>query len=154
MTYAIAGLAPAAFTGLFRLTDAELAARNALRVLVTAHPGFPCRISLEDAAIGETVILLNHVSHDAPTPYRSAYAVYVRDIGKAGAYRDTLPPVMQGRALGMRAFDQQGMLRTARLALPGQADAAIRELFDDPAIAYIHAHNAAHGCFVAQVDRA
>jgi len=30
----------------------------------------------------------------------------------------------------------------------------IRDLFGDPEIAYIHAHNAAHGCFVARVDRA
>ncbi len=32
-------------------------------------------------------------------------------------------------------------------------DAAIRTLFTDDAIAYIHAHNAAHGCFAAKVDR-
>jgi hypothetical protein len=154
MSYAITGLAPSSFSDLFTLSDADLAARNAMRVEVTAHPGFPCRISLEDAAIGETVILLHHVSHDAPTPYRSAYAIYVRDVGAAADFSDSLPPVMRGRALGLRAFDAKGMLRDARLAAPGQADAAIRGLFDNPAIAYIHAHNAAHGCFVAQVDRA
>lgn len=154
MTYAIAGLAPAPFADLFTLSDSELAARNAMRVAVTTHPGYPCRVSLEDAAIGETVILLHHVSHDAATPYRSAYAIYIRDVGEAADYRGHLPPVMLGRPLGLRAFDSDGMLRDARLALPGQADTAIRGLFDNPSIAYIHAHNAAHGCFVAQVDRA
>jgi hypothetical protein len=153
MTYAIAGLAPDPFRELFTLSDADLAARNALRLTATTHPGYPCRISLEDAAVGETVILIHHVSHDAPTPYRSAYAICVRDVAEAPVHRDSLPPVMQKRAMGLRGFDDGEMLRDARLAGPGEADAAIRALFDNSAIAYIHAHNAAHGCFLAQVDR-
>lgn len=154
MTYAITGLAPALFSDLFSLSDAALAEHGAARVTASANPGFPCRISLEDAAIGETVILLHHVSHDVASPYRSAYAIYVRDVAAAARYDDCIPPVMAGRPLGLRAFDHGGMLRDARLALPGQAETAICSLFDNPAIAYIHAHNAAHGCFVAQVDRA
>jgi len=45
------------------------------------------------------------------------------------------------------------MLRGASLALNGDADAQIRTLFDRPEIAYIHAHNAAYGCFAAKVER-
>lgn len=71
----------------------------------------------------------------------------------AADYVDTPPPVFQGRPLGLRAFDVDGMLRDARLALPGEADAKIRDLFANAEIAYIHAHNAAHGCFAARVDR-
>ncbi len=44
-------------------------------------------------------------------------------------------------------------LRDARLALPGAAESAIRDLFANPAIATIHAHTAAHGCFAARIDR-
>ena len=66
---------------------------------------------------------------------------------------DATPPVFEGRPLGLRAFDAGGMLKNAALALPGQADAKIRELFADDNIAYIHAHNAAHGCFSARIDR-
>jgi hypothetical protein len=61
--------------------------------------------------------------------------------------------VFEGRPLGLRGFSADGMLKDARLALPDQADAAIRSLFDNPAVAYIHAHNAAHGCFAARIDR-
>ena len=32
-------------------------------------------------------------------------------------------------------------------------DPAIRALFERADIAYIHAHNAAHGCFAARIDR-
>jgi len=154
MTYRITGLPPARFQLLFTLSDAELSEHRAVRVVADQHPGFPCRVTLTDAAIGEELILLHHVSHDVATPYRSAYAIYVSRGDKAPVYRNAIPPVMQGRPLGLRAFDEQGMLRGARLAAPGEADAGIRDLFDDPDIAYIHAHNAAHGCFVARVDRA
>jgi hypothetical protein len=154
MAYRIEGLARGGFEGLFGLDDETLAALGAKRVRADAKPGFPCRVSLEDAEPGENLILLNHVSHDVPTPYRTAYAIYVREeAGEAAAYVDAPPPVFEGRPLGLRGFDGEGMLRGALLALPGEADAKIRALFARPEIATIHAHNAAHGCFVARIER-
>lgn len=153
MTYSIRGLSPESFAPLFALDDAALAAINARRVTATADRGFPCRISLEDARKGEDLILLHHVSHDVHTPFRSAFAIYVRPGVGAATYRDELPPVFEGRPLALRAFDAEGMLQTARLAGPGEADAAIRDLFADTGISYIDAHNAAHGCFAARIER-
>lgn len=155
MTYRITGLSPADFAHFADASDDELAAQGAIRVLAKAKPGYPCRITLEDAEPGESLILLNHVSHDVATPYRSSYAIYVRESATMAAdYLDAVPPVFQGRPLGLRGFDNEGMLRTAALALPGEADEKIRTVFADPAIATIHAHNAAHGCFAAKVERA
>ena len=89
------------------------------------------------------------------TPYRSAYAIYIREKAqRAAVYVDETPPVFEGRPLGLRGFGRDGNLKNALLALPGEADTKIRELLGDPAIAYIDAHNAAHGCFAARVDRA
>ncbi|WP_332819745.1 DUF1203 domain-containing protein [Sphingopyxis sp.] len=153
MTYSIRGLSPDRFAPLFAMDDAELAEHNARRVTAAADRGFPCRISLEDARMGEELILLHHTSHDVDTPYRSAYAIYVRPGVAAATYRDALPPVFEGRPLALRAFDEHGMLQTARLAGPGEADGAIRDLFADATISYIDAHNAAHGCFAARVER-
>ena len=154
MTYRIKGLERDDFATLLGLGDEALAARGAVRVTATADKGFPCRISLEDARAGETLILVNYTSHDVATPYRSAYAIYVRETAHAAAsFEYATPPVFEGRPLGLRGFDADGMLRNAALALPGEADAKIRGLFADDAIAYIHAHNAAHGCFAARVER-
>lgn len=154
MTYRIIGLEPEPFAALFALGDAALAARGARRVTASASRGFPCRVSLRDADEGDELILLHHTSHDVATPYCSAYAIYVRSAAQMAAeYVDETPPVFEGRPLGFRAFDAEGMLRDARLAAPGEGDAAIRALFDNPAIAYIHAHNAAHGCFAARIER-
>ncbi|PKB25057.1 uncharacterized protein DUF1203 [Novosphingobium kunmingense] len=153
MTYRIAGLDPAQFAPLFAMSDDKLAARNARRVTAAASRGYPCRVSLQDADEGEELILLHHVSHDVATPYRSAYAIYVRRGAVAAETIDAVPPVFEGRPLGLRGFAADGTLQDARLALPGEADARIRDLLDNPAIAYIHAHNAAHGCFAARIDR-
>ncbi|HOB14376.1 MAG TPA: DUF1203 domain-containing protein [Novosphingobium sp.] len=153
MTYAITGLDSDSFAPLFDLDDATLAARNAVRVTASADRGFPCRISLEDAAAGEELILLHHTSHDVATPYRSAYAIFVRKGAERARFVDSVPPVFQGRPLGLRGFDANGVLRDARLALPGEAEAKIIDLFANPVIAYIDAHNAAHGCFAARVER-
>ena len=154
MTYRIEGLRPEAYAGLLGLGDAELAARRARRVTADSKPGFPCRVTLEDAEPGESLILFHHVSHDVPTPFRSAYAIYVRETATEPAcYADEAPPVFEGRTLSLRGFDAQGMLRAALLALPGEADAKIRALFQRPEIETIHAHNAAAGCFAAKIVR-
>ncbi|HEX8468147.1 MAG TPA: DUF1203 domain-containing protein [Allosphingosinicella sp.] len=154
MTYKIQGLAREAYAALIGLDDDSLVYRHARRVTADSSHGFPCRVTLEDAEPGETLILFNHVSHDVPTPFRSVYAVYVREKAAAPAcYVDATPPVFEGRTLGLRGFDCEGMLRGALLALPGEADSKIRALFDRPEIETIHAHNAAAGCFAAKIVR-
>ena len=152
MAYRIEGLEAEPFDALFGLSEAELAQRNARRA-VADGPGYPCRVSLEEAAPGEELVLVNHVSHDAPTPFRAAHAIYVRKGAERGAYIDEVPPLFGTRTLGLRGFDAQGMLRGALLALPGEADAKIRELFERPEVTEIHAHNAALGCFLARIER-
>lgn len=153
MTYRIDGLAAGAFESVFSMNDGELADLGARRVVASSSRGFPCRVSLEDAAEGEELILLHHVSHDVATPFRSAYAIYVRKGAVPASFVDETPPAFDGRPLGLRGFDAEGMLKDALLALPGEADAKIRLLFANPAIATIHAHNAAHGCFAARIGR-
>jgi hypothetical protein len=154
MSYRIEGLQPASFAHLSALPDAVLAERGVVRMSATSERGFPCRVSLDHAAPGESVLLLNHVSHDAPTPYRTAYAIYVREQAReAASFVDRLPPVLEGRILSLRAFDSAGMLREAVLAEPGDAETRIAQLLGDPEVASIHAHIATFGCFLARIER-
>jgi len=149
MAYRIAGLDPAAFAD-----TAALLAAGAVRVRAESKPGFPCRITLEDAEPGESLLLLNHVSHDVATPFRSAYAIYVREgAAEAPEYVDTTPAFLGHRTLGLRGFDADGMLRRASVAGSGDADQAIRDLLGHDEIAYIHIHNAGAGCFMARAER-
>ena len=153
MAYRIEGLAPEAFASLFSMTDGELAERNAVRVTADSGGGYPCRVSLEDATPGEELVLLNHVSNDVPTPFRTAYAIYVRKGAAPAAYVDEAPAFLDRRTLSLRGFDEAGMLRDALIAMPGEADARVRALFERAEIATIHAHNAAQGCFLARIER-
>ena len=152
MTYRIAGLDPEPFKPLFPLTDDELESHGMKRMKVTSST-FPCRVSLVDRPIGEEVILLNHVSHDAANPYRSSHAIFVANAEQA-QFVDEVPPVFVSRVLSLRGFDKDGMMADALITQPGEADAGIRKLFDNPEIETIHAHNAARGCFSAKIERA
>lgn len=153
MTYRIDGLDPARFAALWSLDDSELERRGARRVIADADRAFPCRVGLEDARAGESLLLVHHVHHDVAGPYRSAFAILVREGAKRACYEDRCPPCFAGRTLSLRGFDRHETLAEARLAAPGDADPAIRALFADARIAYINAHNAAAGCFAARIER-
>ncbi|HET8750639.1 MAG TPA: DUF1203 domain-containing protein [Sphingomicrobium sp.] len=153
MTYRITGLDPAPYKPLFGLSDDELAERGIVRMTVT-DPTFPCRVSLTDRAVGESVLLVNHVSHDVANPYRATHAIFVTEAEQEPAeFVDRIPPVFEKRVLSLRGFDRDGMMADAVLAQSGEADARIRELFDNPEIETIHAHNATRGCFSAKIER-
>ena len=57
MDFRITGLPAAPFSALFAMTDEELARHRALRRVCDGKPGFPCRVSLQDAEPGEEVII-------------------------------------------------------------------------------------------------
>ena len=154
MTYRITGIDPAPYRHLFGLSDGELADRGVVRMTVT-DPTFPCRVSLTDRAVGERVLLVNHVSHDVANPYRASHAIFVTEGAETAAeYVDQVPPVFETRVLSLRGFDEHGMMAEAVLAQPGEADTAIRKLFSNPEVETIHAHNATRGCFSARIERA
>lgn len=154
MTYLVRGLDPAPYEPLFDLPDEELAEKGVVRMAVSSKPNFPCRVSLTDCDIGESVLLLNHVSHDVANPYRASHAIFVREGARNQAlYRDEVPPVFAPRILSLRGFDADGMMVEAALSPAGEADAGIRKLLANPEIATIHAHNAIRGCFAAKIER-
>ena len=153
MTYRIKGLDPAPYKPLFGLSAGDLAEHGVVRMTVD-DPTYPCRVSLTDRAIGETVLLVNHVSHDVANPYHASHAIFVTEGEENPAeYVDEVPPVFEKRVLSLRGFDADGMMADAVLTQPGEADAGIRKLFANPAIETIHAHNATRGCFSAKIER-
>ena len=153
--YVIQGLDPALFAPLFGLSDAELAERGAVRRRADSKPGFPCRVTLEDAEPGEDMILLNWEHLAVTGPYRASYAIYVREGASAAAvYRDEVPEQLSSRLLALRAFDTDDMLLKGDVIDGNDLDALIAPWLADPAVAYLHAYNAKAGCFAARIDRA
>jgi hypothetical protein len=155
MAYRITGLSPEPFLPLYGLDAAALAERGATRRVVDEEPGFPDRIELRDARVGETVLLLNHVSMPLASPYRASHAIFVREgAERAAEFVDEVPEVMRRRLLSLRGFTEDGMMREADVVEGRDADPLIRRMLDDPAIAFIHVHNARQGCYAGLVERA
>ena len=152
MPFRILGLDPAPFAPLFALDDAALAARDMRRVTIDAPHSAPCRVTLEDAAPGEQVILLPFAHHVANSPYRASGPIYVRDKGAVFDAVDTLPPVFCGRILAVRAYDRDGLMLDADI-VDSDPRALFEKFFADPAVDYLHVHYARRGCYSCRVER-
>jgi hypothetical protein len=153
MSFRVTGLDPNLFADLHALSDAELAAQGVRRVRVDQKPNAPCRISLDDADIGETVLLLNYDHQPAHTPYRQQGPIFVRDAHKRFEGCDVIPPALQRRPLSLRGFDADHMMIEADLVDGAEASALVQRLFANAHVAYIHAHYAKRGCYAARFDR-
>ncbi len=155
MTFRITGLSAEPFRHLFGLSDAALAAEGVKRYVVDEKPGFPDRVEMREGEVGETMLLINHVSQPAETPYRSSHAIFVRE-GAEQVYDrvDEIPEVMRGRLLSLRAFDADGMMLDADVVNGKEIEGVIGRLFDNSDVAYIHVHNAKRGCYSGRIDRA
>ncbi len=155
MSFRISGLSAEPYRPLSELTDIEIEALGARRLRVDDYPGYPDRITLREVPKGETVLLVNHISQLADTPYRASHAIFVWE-GADRTYSeiDTIPEVMQTRILSLRGFDMDGMMVDADLASGAEVPDLITRLFANPTIDRIHVHNAKRGCFAAYIDRA
>jgi len=154
MRFRYTGLDAGAFRSLFSLSDAELAARGISRVTADAKPGFPCRVSLEDAEPGESLLLLPFEHQPSATPYRSSGPIFVRKAATAAYDSAALPPVFTGRLLSVRAYDQGGMMVDADITEGAEAETVFARLLARDDVAYLHVHNAKRGCYAARVERA
>ena len=153
MDYAISGLPLQAFQPLFGLDDDALRARGVVRQ-VADGPGFPCRITLEDAEPGESLLLLQWEHQDADTPYRSSGPIFVRESALATTVvRNAIPQQQRSRLLSVRAYDADGWMRDAEVAEGVGLPDLIARFFADAQVAYLHVHNARRGCYACRVDR-
>jgi len=153
MNFTVHGLSPEPFQPLYGLSDDELAARRARRVVVDGT-GFPERIEMRDAQAGETLLLVNFEHQSADTPYRASHAVYVREGATETWSGDHLPEVLRQRLLSLRAFSADGSMVDADVIEGRDAEQLIERLLGDERVAYIHAHYARPGCYAARIDRA
>ena len=155
MSFRITGLAAENFAHLFDLSDAELAARGAVRRIADGRaPGYPCRVSLTDSQAGDELLLVNYEHHDVASPYRMRFAIYVRRGEERYDAIDEVPEQLRTRTLAVRAFDADAMMVGWELVDGRELESAIARRFADARAAYLHVHFAAPGCYAARVERA
>ncbi len=155
MSFQIHALPPAQFKPLFALSDSELTKVRAARMIVDGKPGYPCRVSLADAEIGETVILVNFEHQSADSPFKAAHAIFVRENAEQ-AFPDIgmVPELFETRLISIRAFDGKHYMVDADVVDGSRLSESIPTILQDTRVAYLHLHNAKLGCFVARVTRA
>jgi len=155
MSFVVSALPADQFRPLFGLPDEALAQRGIVRRTVDG-PGSPCRVTLEDAHPGETVLLMNYEHQPADTPFRSRHAIFVREgvVDRSFAPGEIPPAFTARQFLSLRAFDDGGMMIDADITPTAELDAAIERLLANPQAAYLHAHYAGAGCYAARIDRA
>ena len=153
MDYIVKGLPLEDFRPLFGLSESELHERGVTRV-VADGPGFPCRVTLQDASPGETLLLLNWRHLDAESPYRSDGPIFVREAALASfEARNEIPEQQRIRLLSVRAYDKDGWMQGAEVAEGIALENLIDRFFANQEVAFLHVHNARRGCYACRVDR-
>jgi hypothetical protein len=155
MRFKAIGLDPEPFLAWHGLNDDELVHARARRRVADETPGFPCRISLEDAPRGERVILLPYEHHAVNSPYRAAGPIFVREHARRWDQAiGVVPPVLRTRLLSVRGYDAAGLMEDADV-IPGEAlQERIETLFANDRIDYLHVHFARRGCYACRIERA
>lgn len=154
MPFQIHALPMCDFEHLFKMSDKDLQAHRAMRITADSKPGYPCRVSLEEAEIGEELVLANHAHRAENTPYRATHAIYVRKIAEqATPGPSQVPKVLACRLLSIRGFDKDHLMKRADVVEGSELGDNLDALFGDPAIEYVHIHNAKQGCFAARATR-
>jgi hypothetical protein len=155
MSFQIHALPTGDFQKYFNMDAAELAAHSAQIHQVETKPGAPCRVRLEDAEIGERVVLVNYQHQPADSPYQSSHAVYVSENAvQSRPSVGEVPDVLVCRTLSVRGFDADDCIQEADLVDGTVLGQRLDAIFADEQIEYVHVHYAQRGCFAAKATRA
>ena len=118
------------------------------------RPGYPCRISLEDAEIGEELLLLPYQHQSASTPYAASGPIYVRkSVAQRNANVGEVPEYVSARQISVRGYSSEHMIIEAEVCNGKDVAEEIVNQFRDDAVQYIQLHNAKRGCFSCLVQR-
>ena len=154
MSFLVHGLDPQLFARAFTLSDAELAAAGGLRRVADSSPGYPCRVSLEDAAVGDELVLVPFEHHAVAGPYRASGPVYVRRVATAQVVLDRVPDVLVRRLVSVRSYDDRGLMVHADVVDGRELAGSLDKTLGHRTTAYVHLHYAKPGCYAARVTRA
>ena len=142
------------FNHLFILNKEELSSKGALKMIVDEKPGYPCRVSLEDAEIGEDIILFPFQHHKTNSPYQSSGPIFVRQNAKSPNLGiDEIPKMLLHRLLSLWVYNKKGMMIDAKTIEGRTLKNEIGIIFKNNLADYIQIHNSSPGCYNCQVNR-
>ena len=129
--------------------------KNTKWLTADSKPGFPCRVSLVDAEVGEKVLALSFVHHDVKSPYKASGPIFIRENAESAALKvNEVPKMLRHRLLSIRAYNSEEMMIEADVTQGTELETIIEKQFQNNDVKYIHIHNANPGCFNCAVHRA
>jgi hypothetical protein len=138
----------------FNLTDKELAEKSMIKMIVDQKPGYPCRVTLEDAEIGEEVLLFPFEFHKTNSPYKASGPVFIRKNAiKAILEVNEIPEMLFQRQQTLRGYDSNGIMITAKSPKRKELRIEIETILCYPRVSYVQIHNTNPGCYNCEVKR-
>ncbi|SEE34143.1 Protein of unknown function [Tenacibaculum sp. MAR_2010_89] len=142
------------FNELFNLSKEELFLKGIVKIAVDEKPGFPCRVTLKDAEIGEEVLLLSFKYHNVNSPYKASGPIFIRKNSKKVNLKiNEVPQILFERLQSVRVYDKNGMMIDAKILERREMEREIKKTFNNTLVSYIQVHNANPGCYNCQVNR-
>ena len=123
-------------------------------MIVDEKPSYPCRVSLEDADIGEEVILIPYEHHSVTSPYKARGPIFIRKNAKnSNLAINEIPSILTHRLLSLRVYDKNAMMIDAYTIEGKELVGTINDIFNNEKAVYIHIHNSSPGCYNCEVKR-
>lgn len=155
INFQITALPAKKFTFLLNLDKKALARYHARLITVDENPGYPCRVSLIEAKVGETILALPYMHHDVDSPYRASGPIFVRTNAQTLTPAiNEVPEVVRHRSLSVRAYDSANIMIDAVVISGPALEITIEKMFLQEKVEYLHLHNANPGCYSCAVLRA
>ena len=152
--FKVQGISKSIFEHYWSMDEEQLEENNAYIISADANPGYPCRVSLEDAEVGERILAVHFTHHDVNSPYRASGPIFIRENAKqTNLEAGVIPNVLKTRLLSLRGYNSDGLMLAAQTSQGETLVSDIQSIFSDKNIEYIHIHNANPGCFACSVIR-
>lgn len=143
------------FSHYFQLTSSQLKSIGAYLFESDECPCYPCRVSLIDAKVGESVLAINFEHLAAESPYRSSGPIFVRANSETmKMVHNEVPAMLRHRLLSVRGYSADNLMIKADTVAGEELENILSEQLADEIVQYIHVHNAGPGCFNCSVIRA
>lgn len=143
------------FVELLSKNDDQLAEVNARWLIADSKPGYPCRVSLIEAEVGERVLLVPFKHHDVLSPYQASGPIFIREGAETAELEiNEIPEILTQRLLSVRAYNTENLMIHAETVQGAGFENSIRNQFLNSEVAYLQIHNANPGCFNCNVHRA
>lgn len=142
------------FSTYFQMTSAQLKSIGAYVFESDECPSYPCRVSLTDAKVGESVLAINFEHLDADSPYRSSGPIFVRANAETKKpMLNEIPTMLRHRLLSVRGYNAGNLMIEADTVAGEGLENILTRQFANELVHFIHVHNAGPGCFNCSVVR-